>query len=246
MAPFSWGAVEDLILRCRTQGLSAADRGRALEDLVAVTFSTIPGVDVGARNELSVFENEELDLGMTNLRERDGLPTVDTMFLVECKNWSKPVGSIEICWFATKLRRSGQTFGVLVSTEGITGDRARLTAARFEVATALSEGQQVVVLTLDELHWIRSGEQLARLLLDKQIQLIHQTRGSHSGETCAVSVAAWGAAERSDCPGVADTRGRHGSAADAADRTGDRAFLGAVGGLPGERAQRAVHRRRWR
>ncbi len=172
MAPFPSSEVAQLLARCRETNLAASERGAALEDLVALTFREIPGVELGARNALSVFENEELDVAMRNLKDRDGLPSVGSTFLVECKNWSRPVGSIEICWFATKLRRAGLGFGVLVSTAGITGEHERLTAARFEVAAALAEGQQLVVLTLDELDWVRSGEQLAQLLLEKQSQLI--------------------------------------------------------------------------
>jgi hypothetical protein len=164
--------VGGLLNDCTQEGQSNADRGRALERLVAAVFSAVPGVEVRATNAKSVFENEELDLLMGNLAVADGLSTVGPYFSVECKNWSRPVGSTEVSWFATKLRRSGQAFGVLVAARGITGSSHAMTAAHFEAAAALGEGQQVVVLTLAELGWLTSGRDLAELLKDKQARLI--------------------------------------------------------------------------
>jgi hypothetical protein len=162
----------DLLVACSDVDLDANQRGSNLEELIAVVFGAISGIEVKARNVKSVFENEELDLVMTNRQNDDGLPIVGPFFSVECKNWSRPVGSAELSWFATKLRRSGQTFGVLVAANGVTGKASAMTAAHFEVATALTEGQQVLVLTLEELSRLRSGEQLAQLLIEKLSQLI--------------------------------------------------------------------------
>jgi hypothetical protein len=152
---------------------SPADRtGRGLESVVAAAIESIPGVSVHARNAKSVFENEEIDIVASNRAVDKGLPSLPPYFSVECKNWSRPVGSAELSWFATKLRRSGQTFGVLVAAKGVSGTNAARTAAHFEVAAALAEGQRVVVLTLDELGWMRSGEELAWLLVEKLMHLI--------------------------------------------------------------------------
>ena len=60
-------------------------RGRLLEELVAEAFSTISGVDVRARNAKSVFENEELDLVMTNRALDDGLQTIGRFFSVSAR-----------------------------------------------------------------------------------------------------------------------------------------------------------------
>jgi hypothetical protein len=164
--------IEYLRDRCTELGLTAVERGCALEDLIAVVFAAIPGVEVRARNAKSVFDNEELDLVMANRGASDGPPFPGSYFSVECKNWSRPVGSAEVSWFATKLRRSSQSFGVLVAANGVTGRPGDLTAAHFEAATALTEGQAVVVLTLRELRWLSSGEELADLLTEKHACLI--------------------------------------------------------------------------
>ena len=54
----------------------------------------------------------------------------------------------------------------------MTGSAAGLTAANFEAAAALSEGQEIVVLTMEEFEWLTSGEELASLLMEKQACLI--------------------------------------------------------------------------
>lgn len=125
-----------LVEQCRGNALPVTQRGAALEELIAGAFAAIPGVRVQARNAKSIFENEELDLVMANQRKPDGLHAVGPHFSVECKNWSRPVGSIEIAWFATKLRRSGQGFGVLVAAHGVTG-RAACGARSYESEPAL-------------------------------------------------------------------------------------------------------------
>jgi hypothetical protein len=160
------------VAACRRTGVSSTAHGRALEELVSLVFSEVPGVAVSARNAKSVFENEELDLVMTNRGIEDGLPGVGPFFSVECKNWTRPVGSTEVSWFATKLRRSNQSFGVLVAANGVTGSAAGSTAAHFEAAAALAEGQVVVVLTLNEIEWLDSGQVLARLLVEKHARLL--------------------------------------------------------------------------
>jgi hypothetical protein len=164
--------VRELLERCSEPDLTANERGKALEDLVADIFGAVPGIEVRARNAKSVFENEELDLVMTNRAPADGLPALGPYFSVECKNWSRPVGSAEVSWFATKLRRSSQSFGVLVAANGVTARAADMTAANFEAATALSEGQAVVVLTVREIGWLSSGAELANALSEKHARLV--------------------------------------------------------------------------
>lgn len=124
------------------------------------------------QDERGLFETEEVDLLFTNIAHEDGLGRFEPEILVEAKNWSSPVDAIEISWFATKMRRRNCRTGVLVAALGITGDRARLTAARQQVMLALNEGQQVLVLTRKELEAVSSGERLAQLLHKKRDHLI--------------------------------------------------------------------------
>jgi hypothetical protein len=81
------------------------------------------------------------------------------------------VGSEEVNWFDAKLRSRGLTFGILVTTLGITGQAADLTAAHAIVAAALREGRRLVVLTTDELLATASTEDLVRLIKRKLCDL---------------------------------------------------------------------------
>lgn len=171
MPPFG-PEVDTARLACEAPSLSATERGSSLENLMVDVFEHVDGLEVRARNAKSVFENEEFDLVVSNRQLDSGLPWAPRLFSVECKNWSRPVGSAEIAWFATKLRRSSQTVGVLVAASGVTGNGSGRTAAHFEVGAALAEGQTILILALSELEWVTSGEQLADLLLEKQTRLI--------------------------------------------------------------------------
>jgi len=178
-----------MLHRCQQDGLSTTERGSALEALVSEAFSAIPGVLVRARNAKSVFQNEEFDLVMSNRAHPEGVESAGPLFSVECKNWTRPVGAMEVAWFATKLRRSGQRLGILVAAKGVTGRAADLTAAHYEAAAALGEGQAVIILTLAELAWVSSGEHLAVLLGEKHGCLVARREIRIFDEPNALSAA---------------------------------------------------------
>ncbi len=97
-------------------------KGRLLEDLMVLLFKTIPGFHQASprrRNEV-----EEIDVLIRN-ESRDPLWMNEqpSYILVECKNWSKPVGSDEIrAFFSKLLRRYGRCrLGFFVAPGGFTG-----------------------------------------------------------------------------------------------------------------------------
>jgi hypothetical protein len=145
-------------------GHSTAEQGRALEDLIYYVLGQVPGVAITHRNELNVFDTEEIDVAIWNDGTPDGLFFLPNIVLVECKNWSNRVGSSELNCFDTKLRNRGLSFGILVTTQGITGNAADVTAAHSIVATALREGRRLVVVTTDELLAVGTTESLVHLI----------------------------------------------------------------------------------
>ncbi|MBN8867166.1 MAG: restriction endonuclease [Solirubrobacterales bacterium] len=157
------------------EGASNADKGRSLESALRYAFECIPGVDCLMQNQKNSFETEEVDLIFSNVAHEDGLLRFETEFLVEAKNWSNKVGAIEINWFSTKMRRRNRKTGVLVAASGITGHTERMTAARQELVSSLQEGQEVIVLTREELEGVSSGKRLAELLLQKRDHLVSRT-----------------------------------------------------------------------
>jgi hypothetical protein len=163
MAPIVAATVQAYIDAGRN-GPTTVEQGRALEELICYVLGQVPGVSITHRNELNAFETEEIDVAVWNDGAADGFFFLPNIILVECKNWSNRVGSSEINWFDAKLRNRGLAFGILVTTLGITGQAADVTAAHAIVAAALRDGRRLVVLTTDELLAINSTEELVRLI----------------------------------------------------------------------------------
>lgn len=144
-----------------------AEKGRALEEYICTLFATIPGIDIVERNALNAFHTEELDIALWNDGHHSGL-----RFLVECKNWSAPVGSNEVSYFAARLHQRGCDHGFLIAANGVTGTPEDLTAAHFQLATALASGIRIVVLTRQELEAVASASELCILVKRKLCQLV--------------------------------------------------------------------------
>lgn len=154
-----------------TNGATTAEQGRALEDLICYVFAQVPGISITKRNEMNAFQTEEIDVALWNDGHSEGLFFLPNIILVECKNWSNSVGSAEVNWFDTKLRNRGLNFGVLVATNGITGNAVDLTAAHSIVAAALREGRRLLVVRTEELLALTDSPQLVRLIKEKLCDL---------------------------------------------------------------------------
>lgn len=150
---------------------TTADKGRFLEDMICYIFERIPGIDVTRRNTLNQFHSEEIDIAFWNKPTPTGLYFLQNIILVECKNWSQPLGSTEVGWFDNKLRRRAQPFGILVAANGITGDAANKTAAHDVIGAALAEGRQLVVITRQEIERLTLSTELVELIQTKLCEL---------------------------------------------------------------------------
>jgi len=147
-------------------------QGRALESLICYVLSRIPGVDRITTNPLNIFKTEEIDVSFWNDGLTRGLTFLPTVMLVECKNWSHAVGSQEVAYFAARLRHRGSQYGLLIAANGITGDPGDLSRAHYEMATALAEGQRILVITKAELLQLTHSEQFVALLKEKICDLV--------------------------------------------------------------------------
>jgi hypothetical protein len=150
---------------------TTAKQGRALEDLICYVFERVPGISIAKRNEMNAFHTEEIDVALWNDGHPEGLFFLPNIILVECKNWSQPVGSGEVNWFDSKLRNRGLNFGILVATNGITGNAEDLTAAHAVVAAALREGRRLVLLRTQEVVALANSAGLVRLIKEKLCEL---------------------------------------------------------------------------
>jgi hypothetical protein len=151
-------------------GLNAATtavQGKALEDLICYVFDLMPGITITHRNTKNAFATEEIDVALFN----DEIISLPNIILVEAKNWSNRVGSIEVAWFLTKLQNRGLDFGILVTTKGITGNAEDLTAAHNTVAAALAQKRRLIMITTDELQALTDTDELLQLIKTKLCDL---------------------------------------------------------------------------
>jgi len=154
---------------CNSAGSNSAQRGAALERLAQDLFGSIPGVTLTLRNNKDAFATQEIDVAAWNQGYPAGLAGFPQIFLIECKNWLSPVGSMEIAWFDTKLRLKGCSFGVLLALEGITGKQHSLTAAYSILAAALREQRDIIVITKTDLEALGSVAELVSLIQHKML-----------------------------------------------------------------------------
>ncbi|MBS1778723.1 MAG: restriction endonuclease [Bacteroidetes bacterium] len=146
-------------------------KGAAFEDLACYLFQTIPGISIALRNQMNAFNNEEIDVAVWNDKPIRGLHFLPNILLIECKNWSKPVSSVEVAWFCQKLQSRGQDFGILIANMGITGDQADLTAAHYTLAIHLAQKRTVIVITRAEIDALKTTNDMIKLIKEKMCLL---------------------------------------------------------------------------
>jgi hypothetical protein len=126
---------------------------------------------IAKRNALNDFSSEEIDVAFWNKKTKKGFYFLDDIVIVECKNWSSPVGSIGVAWFDTKIKHRGLSFGILIAANGVTGNAVDRTAAHQVIAAALVEKRRMVVLTTDEIRDLGTSDDLVVMIQEKLCEL---------------------------------------------------------------------------
>ncbi|MCX5889919.1 MAG: hypothetical protein NTY36_10750, partial [Deltaproteobacteria bacterium] len=142
-----------------------------LENLICYLIAKISGISISHRNTLNSFLTEEIDIAFWNERNPKGLYFLPNIFLVECKNWSVPVSSMEVNWFASKLENRGLDHGILFATKGITGHPEELSRAHHIISTHLAKQRRIIVITRIEIEQLSRTEELINLMKRKLCQL---------------------------------------------------------------------------
>jgi hypothetical protein len=142
-------------------------KGKAFEDLACYLFETVPGVSIALRNQMNAYQNEEIDVALWNDKLADGLGFLPNVILIECKNWSTPVSSIEVNWFCQKLASRGLDFGILIANQGVTGNAADLDAAHNTIAYHLSQKRRLIVISRAEINQMNTTDELIYLIKQK-------------------------------------------------------------------------------
>jgi hypothetical protein len=152
----------------RIKQRTGAVAGKDLEALAGYLLSCIPGFEVTMN---LVTGESEVDALIRNTGPRyDFREDLGRYFPVECKDWSKPVGSKEVGWFVNKLLTQECKAGILFSSRGITGEVATTNAedVRYAALTLLKAyqraGRIVIVLNEEDFQAASQGDNLIRLL----------------------------------------------------------------------------------
>lgn len=109
-----------------TTAKKGIEKGKPLEDLATYLMLLIPGW-IPRRNVKTVYNEFESDIIVSNLIQAGNLNAelFGRNFLIECKNWEKPVGTEQVGYFLYRMRLTHTTFGILFASGGITGGKKK-------------------------------------------------------------------------------------------------------------------------
>ncbi|MFD4955254.1 restriction endonuclease [Streptomyces sp. NPDC058451] len=170
MTAYSAARIQQLLARGADKSLTTKARGDALEELFCYLLEELPGVRT-RRNSIDYFKSAEIDIAVVNRRVAEWLCAFPHLFLVECKNWDKPVDSATIATFKNKLDTRSIELGIIVAANGITGDEADRKSAYHIVDVAQAANRRILVITLEQLERIRTTEEFELLLVDRLLTL---------------------------------------------------------------------------
>lgn len=143
-------------------------KGKALESTVEDLIYLFEGLSVLAKNLRTGVE--EIDITVRNDSDRPFFVQFGDPFLVECKNWSKPVGKKEVVVFIDMLRSKNVPFGILVALEGITGNER--SGAWRKILEAKRDGIAVIVLDRNDLEEMTEVTQPIKVLRRKYDEML--------------------------------------------------------------------------
>ena len=152
--------------------LTKQEKGKLFEDLACYLFETIPGVVIAKRNSMNQYSTEEVDVSIWNDRAVNGLPFLNNIFLIECKNWSTSVDSSDINWFATKVENRGLDFGVLLAANGITRGKYKLQRGESVMTGFLKKHIRIITIDKKEILTLETTDDMILLIKNKICELV--------------------------------------------------------------------------
>ncbi len=173
------GSLRDEESECRLRGLWEAlstesdpnRKGLVLEELMTLMLRSIPGFRVGKPRRRS--QDEEIDIVVRN--ESEEWQKESMLILVECKNWSEPVGPVEYDRFYRKLERRFRraNLGFFVAVAGFTKG--------FRATRRIDSTSEVLVVCIgpDELKRLVNASARGDLLKDLHERAIIEGNGSN-------------------------------------------------------------------
>jgi len=121
---------------------SPAKRWKAFKELVCAVFEAIPGMEVQAIERRP--GGDDVDMVLWNEGTDPVGEDLDRVILVECKDWSGPVGGDSVRELLQRITSRGLHSGVLVTSSGFSKDaleEARRSLSRDQVRLLLLDGK---------------------------------------------------------------------------------------------------------
>jgi hypothetical protein len=145
--------------------MTTTDKGDRFEELCNYLFENLSGVSIEGRD--SVTASEEIDIVLWNAQLEEVLRPFDNTILVECKNWSVPVGAPAFDSFISKIRRRTLKTGIFIAANGVTGDFLNSNAGNGAIdiiKSALAEGIRVIIINRNDLDSITTLDDFRNLI----------------------------------------------------------------------------------
>lgn len=156
----SFEIIRDLL----TQVINAeeSNKGKLLEKLATAIFITVKGLKIIKVN--ARLKAEELDLVLQNDIDSGFWRMAGSPIIVECKNWSRKVGSKEISILGDKLESVSPDAktGILITLKGVTGSSS--SNAILKIREMRQRGRYIIVLDLKCVEEIANGTNAALVI----------------------------------------------------------------------------------
>ncbi len=133
-------------------------KGKSLEEVTRFLFASTPELRCKYANLHT--KSSEIDLVIEYDSSKGRIPLFEDTgryCLVECKNWSKPVGVGPIRDFMGKIDKCRTRLGVIFSKNGVTGVNSGVDALREIQSRYDRDGVLVLVFSLEDLRAINDG-----------------------------------------------------------------------------------------
>lgn len=143
--------------------------GKVLERLTEYLLSCMPGCKTSRRNR---SESTDYDV-VCSLQgpDIDFRSELGRYFVVECKDWKKPVDFGTFAKFCRVLDSVKCKFGIVFSKKGITGEDRNSDAEREQQNVFQDRGMVIIVVKESDLEYVAGGGNFIALLRNKYVRV---------------------------------------------------------------------------
>jgi hypothetical protein len=171
------GPLVDLI-EAVEKSVTNEEKGKSLETVARFLINSVPSLSCKYSNLQT--RSSEIDVVIEYNRSHGVIPLFNELgrySLVECKNWSRPVGASQVRDFLGKIHKCKVKIGIIFSKNGVTGIDSGADALR-EIQNQFDcHGVFVLVFSLEDLRTIKDGSAFLKALDRKADNLRFDSQG---------------------------------------------------------------------